>query len=77
LSLTILFSENEVVSEMRFGKLYKGKTSKGIKIGDELKKGIDVYGKPDVFTLKGAIWKNIALFSSDGNIITSIRIRNI
>lgn len=77
LSLTILFSEHEIVSEMRFGKLYKGKTSKGLGIGDDIKKGLDIYGKPDVFTLKGAIWKNIALFTSDGNKITSIRIRHI
>lgn len=77
LSLTILFSENEIVSEMRFGKLYKGKTSKGLGIGDDIKKGLDIYGRPDVFTLKGAIWKNIALFTSDGNKISSIRIRHI
>lgn len=75
LSLTILFNEKSIVTEMRFGKLYKGSTYQGIKIGDTLEKGIEIYGKPDVYTLKGAIWKNIALFSSDGITITSIRIR--
>jgi DNA-binding response OmpR family regulator len=76
LSVIILFDENSIVNELRFGSLYKGITSKGIKIGDELKKGFEVYGKPDLFTLKGAIWNKIALFSSDGNYITSIRIRH-
>lgn len=75
LSLSILFNENSIVSEMRFGNIYKGSTKKGIKIGDELKSAFEIYGKPNIFTLKGAIWNKLSLFSLDGRYITSIRIR--
>jgi DNA-binding response OmpR family regulator len=76
LSLSILFNDESIVNEMRFGKNYTGSTYKGIKIGDNIKKGFELYGEPDLFTLKGAIWKKISLFTSDGHTISSIRIRN-
>lgn len=75
ISVTILFDDNNIVQEMNFGKFFKGKTSKGIQIDDFMKKGFESYGKPDMCTLKGAVWKNISLFSFDGRFVTSIRLR--
>ncbi len=77
LSLTILFNEYGTVEELNFGSLYKGKTSMGIGIGDSIEKSIEVYGKPKICTIKGAVWENIAFFSQSVNYITSIRLRNL
>ncbi|MFN4152167.1 MAG: response regulator, partial [Candidatus Sericytochromatia bacterium] len=46
ISLSILFNDESIVSEMRFGKNYKGSTSKGIQIGDSIKKAFELYGEP-------------------------------
>lgn len=75
ISVTILFDDNNIVQEMNFGKFFKGKTAKNIQINDFMKKGFELYGKPDMCTLKGAVWKNISLFSFDGRFVTSIRLR--
>lgn len=75
ISVTILFDDDNIVQEMNFGKFFKGKTLKGIQLDDFMKKGFDLYGKPDMCTLKGAVWKNVSLFSFDGKFVTSIRLR--
>lgn len=75
ISVTILFDDDNIVQEINFGKFFKGKTSKGIQLDDFMKKGFDLYGKPDMCTLKGAVWKNVSLFSFDGKFVTSIRLR--
>lgn len=74
LSLSIFFDNNDIVSEMKFGNLYKGKTNLNLSIGDSVEKAIELYGQPKLKSLKGAIWNKFAIFC-DKNIITSIRIQ--
>lgn len=76
LSMTVLFNENGVAEEINLAKLYKGRTNLGISIGDTIQSAIAVYGKPKICTVKGAVWDNIAFFSQDNEIISSIRLRN-
>ncbi len=76
LSLMILFNELGIVEEMNFGRFYKGKTESGIALNDPLENAFDVYGKPKISTIKGAVWENIAFFSNNNHSITSIRVRD-
>ena len=73
LSLTIFFDE-DIVSEMKFGNLYKGTTTKGLSIGDSVDKAIEIYGQPKLKSPRGAIWNKFSIFS-EKNIVTSIRIQ--
>lgn len=75
LSVGIIFNDNDIAIEMTFGNLYKGSTSKGISLGSKLENAIIAYGTPKVSTLNGLVWDNISLFSSDGIIISSIRLK--
>lgn len=75
LSIGIIFNDNDVAIEMTFGNLYKGSTSKGISLGSKLENAIIAYGTPKVSTLNGLVWDNISLFSSDGIIVSSIRLK--
>lgn len=73
MSITIYFEEN-VVSQMEFGKTFRGVTSKGLKIGDSIEKATELYGPPIMKAAKGVIWKNLKVFCQDGDgIITSIK----
>jgi hypothetical protein len=74
LSLSIFFDRDDIVSEMKFGNLYKGVTNKGLSIGDTVEKSIELYGQPKLKSSKGAIWSKFAIFC-EKNIITSIRIQ--
>lgn len=74
LSLSIFFDYDDIVSEMKFGSLYKGKTRKGLSIGDTVEKAIEIYGQPKLKSPKGAIWDKLAIFC-EKNLITSIRIQ--
>lgn len=75
IGLNILFNEDNVIEEMSFSELFKGKTNSGLHIGDDLQKAIKIYGKPITVTIKGAVWPHIACFSKYGETITSIRLR--
>ncbi len=75
ISLSIFFDDNdESVSELKFGSDYRGKTSKGLGIGDTVEKAIEIYGAPRMKSPKGAIWDKFAIFCEKG-LITSIRIQ--
>lgn len=73
-SISVFFNDDGVVSEMKFMERYKGKTSKGLAIGDLVDKAIQIYGQPKMKSPKGAIWKGFAVFC-DRNVITSIRVQ--
>lgn len=77
ITVTFLFSENETVEEVHLGKFYKGKTDKGIGVGNTISEAIEIYGKPRICTIKGAIWDNIAFYSEENSYITSIKLRNV
>lgn len=74
LSLSIFFDNDDIVSEMKFGNLYKGRTNLGLTIGDTVSKALELYGQPKLKSLKGAIWNKFAIFC-EKDIITSIRIQ--
>lgn len=73
-SISVFFNDDGLVSEMKFMERYKGKTSKGLAIGDLVDKAIQIYGQPKMKSPKGAIWKGFAVFS-ERNVITSIRVQ--
>ena len=73
LSLSIFFHD-DIVSEMKFGNLYKGSTLKGLFIGDTVDQAIEIYGQPKMKSPKGVMWNKFAIFC-EKNIITSIRIQ--
>ncbi|MFN4151001.1 MAG: hypothetical protein ACK4IX_08650, partial [Candidatus Sericytochromatia bacterium] len=77
ISVTILFNERGTAEEVHLGKFYKGKTDKGIGIGNTISEAIEVYGKPKICTIKGAIWDNLAFFSQENTYITSVKLRNV
>lgn len=76
ISVMIIFNEDGIADEINFGRFYKGKTSLGIGIGDTIISAIKIYGKPKICTIKGAVWENIAFFSQNGSVISSIRLRS-
>ena len=76
LSCIIIFDEADIVEEISFQKGFKGRLKRGLKIGDTMQKGIEIYGPPKVCTIKGCIWDYFSIYSEKGKIITSIRLRN-
>jgi DNA-binding response OmpR family regulator len=75
ISLRVLFNEKGIIEEFNFGENFKGKTYSGLSIGDTIQDAIKIYGKPITVTIKGAVWKHLACFSKQDQIITSIRLR--
>jgi hypothetical protein len=73
--LNITFNDQKIVKGLTFSKKYKGLTSSGLKIGDRLEKAIEIYGAPQYKTTYNAVWKEIALFCEEANIISSIRLQ--
>lgn len=73
-SISVFFNDDGIVSELKFMERYKGKTSKGLGIGDVVDKAIQIYGQPKMKSPKGAIWQGFAVFCDRG-FITSIRIQ--
>ncbi len=74
ISITIYFDDENVVNQLEFGKSFRGNTSKGLKIGDTIENAIALYGNPTMKSPKGAFWKNLKVFCSDGY-ITSIKLQ--
>ncbi len=62
------------LDEISFYYPFEGQTSKGLKIGDNIKKAIEIYGYPNIKTGSGAIWGKISLFLND-DIVTTIRLK--
>lgn len=73
--LSITFNDQKIVKGLTFGKKYKGFTSNGLKIGDRLEKAIEIYGAPQYKTAYNAVWKEVALFCEEANIVSSIRLQ--
>ncbi|MFN8674719.1 MAG: hypothetical protein U0457_21885 [Candidatus Sericytochromatia bacterium] len=74
IAVSVFFSDEGYVSEMKFTDRYRGKTSKGLGINDHVSKAIELYGQPKMKSPKGAIWDKFAVFC-DKEIIISIRIQ--
>lgn len=74
LSITAYFDDENIVNQLEFGKKFRGNTSKGLRIGDNLEKAIELYGNPMMKSPKGAVWKGLKVFFTDGE-ITSIKIQ--
>ncbi len=74
ISLTIYFDDENITNQLDFGKSFRGNTNKGLRIGDTVEKAIELYGPPAMKSPKGAIWKNLKVFCTDGS-ITSIKIQ--
>jgi DNA-binding response OmpR family regulator len=77
ISVNIVFDERDVVEEIDFGVNYMGSTNCGVSIGDTIDKPIKVYGKPQLSTMRGYVWENIAFFADAFNIIETIRLRTV
>jgi len=78
LDVTICFDENNISQEITLGKNFKGKTFRGLKIGDSLEKSVVLYGEPDknvkTNMFKLFSWKNFTIFFQDDK-TSHIRIR--
>ena len=73
ISVTLYF-DDDIVSQLEFGKGFRGHTSKGLKIGDTMETAVEIYGAPRMKSPRGAVWDKIKVFISDGY-ITSIKIQ--
>lgn len=74
ISITVYFDDENIVNQLEFSKNFRGNTSKGLKIGDTVETAIALYGNPTMKSPKGAFWKNLKVFCTDGY-ITSIKIQ--
>ncbi|MBC7475477.1 MAG: hypothetical protein H7263_14400 [Candidatus Sericytochromatia bacterium] len=74
IALTIYLDDNDIVNQLEFAKDFTGATSKGLKMGDLIDKAVELYGAPKMKSPRGAMWSNLKIFCSDGN-ITSIKIQ--
>lgn len=77
ISVSIMFGERNIVEEISFGANYVGATNCGVRIGDPLDKALKTYGKPQLSTMRGCVWENIAFFVDAFNIIETIRLRTV
>lgn len=74
ISFTVKLDKNNTVEQMEFGESFIAETEKGLKIGDNLEKAVEIYGEPKFKSLKSAIWNNIAVFCENSDFINLIRI---
>lgn len=75
MGLTIFFSSENIVKELVVMSPFRGETLKGLKIGDDITKAIELYGQPKIRSLVSAFWSNFSVFLKD-EIISSIKLRN-
>ncbi|MEK7432496.1 MAG: hypothetical protein AABZ74_05130 [Cyanobacteriota bacterium] len=69
-----MYIEEDLVLQLEFKRGFEGSTVKGLKIGDNVEKALELYGKPVMKTPKGAVWKNFKVFY-EKDIIHSIKIQ--
>lgn len=69
-----MYIEEDLVVQLEFKRGFEGSTVKGLKIGDNVEKALELYGKPVMKTPKGAVWKNFKVFY-EKDIIHSIKIQ--
>ncbi|MFN8674708.1 MAG: hypothetical protein U0457_21825 [Candidatus Sericytochromatia bacterium] len=74
-SLTVMFNDQKIVKGLTFGKNYRGKTSKGLKTGDNVNRAIELYGQPQYKTPYSCVWQEMAVFCDEPNVISSIRLQ--
>lgn len=74
ISITVYFDDENIVNQLEFGRDFRGHTSKGLKIGDTLEDAINLYGPPKMKSPRGAMWNEIKVFFTDGQ-ISSIKIQ--
>jgi hypothetical protein len=75
LDIAFCFDEDDTVKEITLGKKFKGLTSKGLKIHDNIARAIELYGKPKDMhanTISSYTWDNFLIFTEE-EIITHIR----
>lgn len=75
MGVTIFFSSENVVKEIVITSPFRGETLKGLKIGDDISKAIELYGQPKIRSLVSAFWPSISIFLKD-EIISSIKLRS-
>lgn len=76
LSIIAYFDDENIINQLEFGKNFRGNTSKGLKIGDTLEKATELYGNPMMKSPKGAVWKGLKVFFTNGE-ISSIKIQKV
>jgi DNA-binding response OmpR family regulator len=69
--LTIQMDAQNRVEEMSFDHTFCGRTSRGVRIGDDIHKAVLIYGKPRFSDQSFAVWNRISFFCASG-VITSI-----
>ena len=74
IDISFYFDENNTVNEIEIGEKYKHSTTKGLKIGDDLEKAIELYGNPRMKSAKGAIWNRFSILM-EGKEIRLIRLK--
>jgi hypothetical protein len=75
LDVAFCFDNSETVKEITFGKRFKGKTSKGLKINDDINQAINIYGIPKISEtgfINSFDWEKLHVFSENQH-ITHIR----
>lgn len=76
IGVTFFFNEENLLTEVEFTEKYREKTTKGLKIGDQMEKAIELYGLPRMKSGKGAIWNRFSIILHDRlNEIKLIRIK--
>jgi DNA-binding response OmpR family regulator len=74
LSLSLLIDRKGAVKEVSFGKNYPGATEKGIRIGDDIRKAIAIYGEPESREENRINWDKLSLIFDAGK-VTRIRLK--
>jgi hypothetical protein len=72
LDIAFCFDENSIIREVTLGKKFKGKTSKGLRIYDNISRAFKLYGMPkqkQENTISVYTWDNFLIFSEDTRII--------
>ncbi|MFN8578767.1 MAG: response regulator [Candidatus Sericytochromatia bacterium] len=75
INANIIFNANGVVREISLGKNYKGKTSKGLSIGDSVDDAVALYGAPSLESNENILlWENFSIFSENAKTVDIIKI---
>jgi hypothetical protein len=74
LSLSVSFDDEGIVNEMTLGSEFKGQTSKGLRVGDHIKKVFEIYGKAESVTPINFVWDGFVVFHKHDH-VTHIRVQ--
>ena len=70
LYFSVIFNESGNVREINISKGFSGQTSKGLRLGDDIYKAFDTYGKPTHTLYRGIVWDKFSIFYDDNGIHT-------